>query len=309
MPKKIPIEEKQSIGEYYLETKSIPKTGKKFGYSNGSVWSILQSINIDTTLTREDKRWLNQKYEIDESFFQEINTRDKAYIFGLLVADGCIKKSLRQFSISLTDFEYLYLIKDRMKYSGPIRLNETTGISKKESRNLTVSNYKIVNDLISNGMGVNKTYDLTMPTIDKRLFGDFLRGFFDGDGSVSITTQNGFHKAMVSFISTKDFCTSLKDILFSEYGIKGSLFKANGIAAQNIYRFTIGTHKEVSSIFNLMYSDYDGQLFFSRKYNRFIDFFLKRRLDIQRIIDSHLGRLAELPHNTGFAAEINKNFY
>ena len=66
-----------------------------------------------------------RKYNIDDNFFSEINSESKAYILGLLYADGCVYNSQgnvwAKLDLMYDDRNLLYKIAKEMKNDCPIR--------------------------------------------------------------------------------------------------------------------------------------------------------------------------------------------
>ena len=134
---------------------------------------------------------------IRHDFFKNISTELQAYLLGFYTADGSIDEKRKTFRIhlSIKDSELVYLYKDII--SPDARLfsvadnYKTTGRDGKEitghgSIGVDISSAILVNDLVELGIGYKKTYsDLTIPNIPENLIRHFVRGFFDGDGSIS----------------------------------------------------------------------------------------------------------------------------
>lgn len=77
--------------------------------------------------------------------------------------------------------------------------------------------------LKKHGCGQAKTFSLKFPydDMDVSLYNHFIRGFFDGDGSISLTelksgNYKGDHKTVVQFTGQIDFLTELRKI-FNKY--------------------------------------------------------------------------------------------
>ena len=87
---------------------------------------------------------------------------------------------------------------------------------------LSQTSQKTVNDLKRLGCIENKSLVLTFPTYDQvpeELIYHFIRGYFDGDGSVSINSKN-YKYAHISIVGTENFIKKL-----SEYFNYGSVIK------------------------------------------------------------------------------------
>jgi hypothetical protein len=68
-------------------------------------------------------REMNRKYEIDHDFFKKVDTREKTYLFGLIMTDGNIHRqhySLR-FDLQARDRELCEIARRYLGSNVPIR--------------------------------------------------------------------------------------------------------------------------------------------------------------------------------------------
>ncbi len=156
-----------------------------------------------------------------------------AYILGFFVADGCItiskerKNNPYTFNITSVDLEHLYLLKKAMNSDHKISKKQTN----KNGYQIQIRNQILCNDLIKLGIHPRKTYNLGPIKVPEKYFPDFVRGFFDGDGSVYIYEVNKTPQIKSSFVAAtspflKDFNTHLCKILkISEKSVHKLLLK------------------------------------------------------------------------------------
>lgn len=91
------VEEREQIKDMYLNGNSTVKIGKLFGVSNHIISKVLDGFGIKRTGVGR------RKYSLNEHYFDEINTHNKAYCLGFLYADGCNMKSKSTISMSLEE--------------------------------------------------------------------------------------------------------------------------------------------------------------------------------------------------------------
>lgn len=212
-----------------------------------------------------------RKYSLNENYFENIDSNSKAYVLGFIYADGSINKSrgnYLQIGLSKNDFEILEYIKKELEYNGNLYeyYKETTD---KYYSILSISSKKITNDLIKLGVVVNKTYkSKKFPLYNKQYEGSFLRGFFDGDGSIYLNNYRKNKEYCVSFSGNYDVLSQLKLILLN-YNISSSKirFRRNN---KESCMLEIKGNNNIEKIYNLMYSD--NGFYLKRKRNRFDDF-------------------------------------
>jgi hypothetical protein len=169
---------------------------KELGCSRGRISNLYKKFNL-----KANKVGGNVKYIANHSFFSSWN-KEMAYCMGLLASDGHIWKKRPFFTIALhkKDKECLeYLVQN---------ISPETKIRKGRGNQLQicVHSEQISKDLNRYGINHNKTFNLRLPNIPKNFFGDFLRGFFDGDGSIwSIQRKGGvlYYRSGIASASKK----------------------------------------------------------------------------------------------------------
>lgn len=127
-----------------------------------------------------------KRYNIDDKFFDVIDTEEKAYWLGFIMADGCIRKIkctyMLTIELSSVDEEHLIKFKKCIKSDAPIARRKNRNMS-----NIRVYNNHLVQQLIEKGCVFNKTINGHVPIdilIDKSLIAAYLRGYCDGDGFI-----------------------------------------------------------------------------------------------------------------------------
>ena len=95
-------EEKDYFIKLYYENThlTVKQIGDALGLSKRCTMSIFKEYKINS------KR--KNRYTLDENYFEEINTQQKAYILGLIYADGYVGNEKFN-NISLTQKEYKLL--------------------------------------------------------------------------------------------------------------------------------------------------------------------------------------------------------
>jgi intein/homing endonuclease len=218
-------------------------------------------------------------YEIDENYFSKIDSIDKAYFLGLLYADGNvhIKNSINHLSIELLleDLKIIDLFKICLKTNRPLKFRKSkidkNGFKIKERCGLNITNRKICSDLVSLGCVPRKTKILKFPQFIKNnnsLLKAFIRGYFDGDGCVSISKQN---KIKSSISSTEDFILNLNDI-FTNLGLNPKIYKSKKIS--NFYEIYFHGIERNIKMYNYIYDD--SIYFLNRKKEKFENFLFRK---------------------------------
>ena len=163
---------------------------------------------------------------VNQKFFTSW-TPNMSYVLGLTVADGCIGiKRIRKrdgakqyyFNITSKDKNLLEKVKKAMRGEQKVYRKSSDYTNEKKYYFIQIGHQKICNDLIRLGVWPNKTYSLEPIEVPNEYFPDFVRGFFDGDGSVYIYKVNketqikvGFVRPNLSFIQgfNQNLCKKL----------------------------------------------------------------------------------------------------
>lgn len=126
-------------------------------------------------------------YTINEEYFNTPLTERKAYLLGLILSDGHLnyQRGCFQYACKKDDVELIYFIKEELGSSHPIKEYK---VKRKFYVRYNVTNKKLVTSLIDafNLPKLNKSQNnLSIPKkIPADLIPHFLRGMFDGDGSI-----------------------------------------------------------------------------------------------------------------------------
>lgn len=233
---------------------------------------------------------------IRHDFFKNISTELQAYLLGFYTADGSIDEKRKTFRIhlSIKDSELVYLYKDII--SPDARLfsvadnYKTTGRDGKEitghgSIGVDISSAILVNDLVELGIGYKKTYsDLTIPNIPENLIKHFVRGFFDGDGSIStyLACEKGKKDRVRCGIQidskTKTLLENIQ-LFFKNNNIKFNLIY---LKRDDMYRISTSSREEIKKLYLLFYKD--SYFYLSRKFNKF-DYYVNT--EVSQLIADH----------------------
>lgn len=217
---------------------------------------------------------------IRHNIFSNIETELQAYLLGFYAADGSINEKRKTFRIHLQkqDSELVYLYKDIISPDArtfTVEEHKTTGRNGKkiiahESFGVDITSSKLCTDLVNLGIGYNKSYcDLHIPNIHESLIRHFIRGYFDGDGSIVVWLVR--EKGKSDRVRGKfDICAKSASILnefikfFAKYSIKLNL---NYLKRDDMFIVTTSNKKEVEKIYHLLYDN--ANFYLSRKFNKF----------------------------------------
>ena len=263
------------------------KIAKERYLSGESLTQISKDVKIDrhklSYLFKEDGidiRQNGQKHFYDETYFEVIDTEEKAYWLGFLYADGNVSRyGKHEVKVALA-YKDLHHVE---RFANTLLLDKTDSITstyeakikgkKFPSAKVCIDSKVICQQLKKLGCVPNKSLILTFPTeeqVPSYLIRHFVRGYFDGDGSVS-TIRNG-RCVTINFIGTKSFIESLLEIFHkvcTDYGADTYDQKKN----QESWQLQKSKYDTVKEIYEYMYKD--ATIYLERKYQRFVNLYGK----------------------------------
>lgn len=184
----------------------------------------------------------------NHNYFQEIDTPEKAYWLGLIIADGSVgfqKRSNRSPCIALElKAEDKYLLEMfRSAIEGNFVLTQSRNCFR-----IAFSSKKMVQDLARFGVVPNKSHlDNGLPILPSNLMPHLIRGIFDGDGTVYISKG----KLHFGFYGSNQICENIKNHLVRHCELNKSKVFDKGTVSM-VY-FSAG--KDIRNFYNYIYTD------------------------------------------------------
>lgn len=150
---------------------------------------------------------------IRHDYFTEIDTPVKAYVLGLLAADGNVQSERPIIRLVLNDKDrgVVEMVRDELAPEYPVRTYEGEDVAV-----FAVSSERIASDLGTYGIVPNKSLSLVFPSeLPEDRWHDFLLGYFDGDGSLSYRRykQGWKPQAQWDLYGQEAFLTEVKSII------------------------------------------------------------------------------------------------
>lgn len=203
---------------------------------------------------------------MDNNIFENGWNAENAYIFGWITSDGCLLKEGRNKSayavrICSNDEDIIIWLHNKLCNGNKIYRHGENGFL------IKYRNTESIKFMMDYGLKERKSLDMKFPNIPNAFFGSFLRGYFDGDGSIVLRTTRYNIYGQASFTSGSfDFLQNLQEKLI-EQNIDSHLYR-DGRVTNSSYYLRIIKRSELEKLFYLMYpGDCDVKL--ERKYNKF----------------------------------------
>lgn len=252
--------DKTKILDLYLNEKmSIVRVAKELKISKNKVAAVLKETNVTRTISQ-----CRTKYTFDHLFFNTIDTEVKAYYLGLMFADGNVSINRGSPTIRLTSKDKSILEELIKELRGDCKIyREVHKKYNKECFKIRLTSKQMYNDLIALGCIPRKSLVLTFPTIlPDSLISHFIRGYFDGDGTVGLYGVNhSMWKRLTSgFCGTQAFLISLVQHLPVTHKIVRR--------SKNLYLLRFSVQDSIN-LYWYMYKD--ATVFLTRKHDIFYD--------------------------------------
>ena len=206
------------------------------------------------------------KFPLNENYFENIDSNEKAYWLGMLYADGNISNYDNEVALSLKDKEHVEKFKEAIGAINHhiIHIVDNRWKSKCHIYKVYFKCSKLKQDLIKWGCIPNKSQQIvSIPNIKQEYFSHFIRGYFDGDGSIHIGNKNNYR---ISFVGTYDFLKEIQHVL----NVSTKIVQ-NGGTNNKSFVFQVMGNQQIYHIMNYLYTDATYSTVLIRKYNKYQD--------------------------------------
>lgn len=264
--------EVEELYTLYKEGTSMKKLAKQIGRkSEESIRTLFKRRGYDTSIQR--------RYPIDETFFNKIDNELKAYYLGFIAADGCIQKSNSlDIAIQARDGYILEPLKDAIQPKKPLQIIYGKG-NRQDQLKLSIRSVKLCSQLTSLGFPPNKSIaGMSYPNLSQDLHRHFIRGFFDGDGTITGCLSKTISRAGVGLINdglsrkvkmvstSKKFLEEINANLISMGLSKRSVIQDKSRQRKTpLYRLCYSSISDISKLETLFYTDANYYLHRKRK--------------------------------------------
>lgn len=230
-------------------------------------WCTIKPMLKENDIHLRNRSEQHRIYSINEHYFDDINTPNKAYVFGLLYADGCAYRKDKKYILSISlqegDKHILEDVKREIEYEGSLTYIDHSDHLEKYHKNtqnqwsLCICNKHIVNTVIDQGIVPRKSYYAKYPNkLDENLFFHFLRGLSDGNGCIAKNEERW------ELCGTYNLMEGVKDRIESKVGVHCSFYTDK--RKKCLWHVRVSGRLQVTKLLNYMYKD--AELKLNRKY-------------------------------------------
>lgn len=261
------------LSKKYINSQTPLKFKCPRGHMHAIKWAYWNGGERCIYCYKEDAR----KYTLNEKYFDNIDTEPKAYFLGLLYADGCNDGATIKLQLAEKDRDILEKLKIEIGSNTPLQNQKPRLIKfKKDSRSymqkksyiLKLNSRYLCRRLSEIGCIPKKTFLLEFPLkkhLPINLTRHFIRGYFDGDGSLHIPKHKkgcGF-----TFIGRENFCLKVKQVLENTLNIRLTF---NKYKKHSFWTIQSGSIPNIKKILDFFYAD--ATIYLNRKHEKYIDF-------------------------------------
>lgn len=284
---------------YLLKKKSLQDIANEFSCTRPMIQIIMQRHGIQRR-KRSEARVLaikNKKFErfehddINEDFFSQWSD-GMAWILGLLFTDGNVQRTTKtgtglRISITSIDIDLLEKVRNLLGSKRPIYKGAQSYDKSRFIYRFEFYREKMRNDLHRLGLIERKSLNMQFPDIPDHYMRHFIRGCWDGDGTVYIS--NG--KLNASYVTgSKDFIERLVMELYkagiyrrilaqntkngrkywSEFPLGEYPLAIYKEKRSNAYTIKLNSRDNLEKFFHYLYNGVDETMYLNRKYEVFL---------------------------------------
>lgn len=269
----------KEIKRLYLEGNSLADIAKIAQDTKGymALRRRLQDLGVSTTKDMKRYRYKlsgsGKKYSLDSDVFLCIDSPEKAYWLGFIMADGYNHetKSCVSVRIQQEDSDLLKKLKTFLKTNAPIyEINRSTikGKLGKYSE-LNICSPKFSENLAKLGCIQGKTYLLEFPNIEEKYYSHFIRGYFDGDGCISIVPRRdrvNCKQYQLNFVGKESVILKIQEIICNSTGVSRTKLRNKETSFAKAISWS--GRLVCKRILDYLYTD--ATIYLERKYNKYL---------------------------------------
>ena len=228
---------------------------------------------------------INRRHSLNTHFFDTIHTENQAYWLGFLWADGswsktaprCSGPNRLNLSQKLSEVNHLQLFLDTIDADYPIRqLNN--GYGSGSAMTVNINSRPLCISLERLGFA-RKDQRIHIPPIPSSLLHHFVRGYFDGDGCLSVYQQTignaVINRQEWSLTGHPEFIANIRRLIEQNvdvsHRVKIKTYKRTDKAVTLRY----GRKSDIVALYDYLYQD--ATVYLDSKYQQFVEFFNREK--------------------------------
>jgi DNA-binding XRE family transcriptional regulator len=242
--------QKDEICRRYLEVEGSYALAEEFGMTGGNLGKMLDQRGIKRRSLGEVKRI----HSCDHSFFDVIDTEEKAYWLGFMAADGNVATGRPIIKLALTRKDRDHVLRFAAALKSTHALTDYTTTTGHGGTKFSVASPQLTAGLAKHSIFSNRTFTLEWPDhLDPEYLKHYLRGYFDGDGSWDDRrTPEQAPVMQWEIIGDESFCLGAQQYLIETISLRTTKLDRPQNALR-IRRLAYSGRNQASRIYYLMY--------------------------------------------------------
>lgn len=253
------------IRMYIDEQMSTTEISREVGSTPSAVSRIMDRYGIKARNKAEELTLRHsQNRGINEQFF-EIPSHDLYYVMGVIASDGNIGEN-GSISLQMNDEDVIRYVAEKMEYTNKVSKSERDGVA---TFRIKFTSHKAAGMLASYGIVSRKTTTLEPPLgMPEQYIPDFIRGVFDGDGTISLS-RAGSSRFRVGIVgASRVFMEWIKEVV--DMAIDHDVKMTEDRRGNTVYMYYFGTPDRIHKFGNYIYGTDFEKFGMGRKKERFI---------------------------------------
>lgn len=206
--------------------------------------------------------------QYNRNIFDVIDTEEKAYWLGFILADGCVFKNELRIKLSNKDEKHLEnfieFIDGKNSVNLQYEIHKDTGNTLVK---VVLCSKQLTESLSLYNIEPNKTqHEKPFKDLDDRFINHYIRGIIDGDGYIS---SNLADKQVVGLCGSENVLKFVRDTFVKKLSVTKS--KIYYDESSHIYRIKWGKKEDFEKIVNYLYSNSNEKCRLERKYKSSIN--------------------------------------
>lgn len=226
---------------------------------------------------------INRKHSVDSRYFDNLQTEEQAYWLGFIWADGHIGKTAKRcsgpnrltISQKISEKDHLDKLQDALRSDYPMRVQASRNGGM--SLLLSINSRPLCARLETLGFGT-KEHRTKVPNMPHELVRHFIRGYFDGDGCLSIYEQTvgnaKVNKQEWSLTGNPELISEIRAILENEANVTNTVKTKTYKRTDKAVTLRYGKASDIEKLYAYLYED--ATIHMPTKHEKFMSYFKRK---------------------------------
>jgi len=250
-------EQKDMMVEAYMAGKTLKEAAALVGCCLVSCWAELKKRGIETR-----GRGAIRNFEIDDKFFDVIDTEAKAYWLGFISADGNVHDNTLRIALKIEDKTHLKKFVDLITPGHHIVDYCHKDNEDQKYCRVTIASKGLATGLLKLGVTERKSFTIKpCEFVPDEFKAAYWRGLVDGDGCITYNKHPRHKMWCVKLCGSKWICDGFRNWV-AEFVESG----ASVLPAKRVFRISYDSTRLTKKIVSRLYTN--ATVYLDRKYEK-----------------------------------------